>query len=117
MIFSAIQLFVKNNVLNLVFITQLSLFCLIITGILPRETAIFLAIGLAIYVAVAPIEDAVAIAAPQIGVLLRIFVVSGRAFIERDKKEKTPDEKNVEEKIPLPPELVCINPEIIKLSI
>lgn len=51
-------------------------------------------------------EDAVAIAAPQIGVLLRIFVVSGIVF-------KTDDEP-VETR--LPPDMVLINPEIIKLS-
>ena len=48
----------KNRLLNVVFLFELILFGLIITGILPRETAIFLAIGLAIYVAIAPIEDA-----------------------------------------------------------
>ncbi|MDP3793011.1 MAG: O-antigen ligase family protein [bacterium] len=44
--------------LNIVFIIELIFFGLIITGLLPRETAIFLAIGLAIYMATAPIEDA-----------------------------------------------------------
>src|SRR3989338_9222785 len=48
----------KVSLLNKIFILELILFGLIITGLLPRETAIFLAIGLAVYVALAPIEDA-----------------------------------------------------------
>ncbi len=52
-------------------------------------------------------EDGVAIAAPQIGESLRIFVVSGRVQALKDKKEG-------EEK--LYPDLVFINPEITKLS-
>ncbi len=57
--------------------------------------------------------DGVAIAAPQIGVPLRIFVISHRAFVilnqERAKEGKgaTP----VPEK-----DMICINPEILKLS-
>ncbi len=47
--------------------------------------------------------DGVAIAAPQIGYSRRIFVVSGRAF-----QEKPSD--------PLPADMVCINPEIVKRS-
>lgn len=59
-------------------------------------------------------SDGVAIAAPQIGVPLRIFVVSSRAFaiVNEDKLRK--------EKILVAPtperDLVCINPEITKLS-
>lgn len=57
--------------------------------------------------------DGVAIAAPQIGVPLRIFIVSRRAFViandEKAKNEKT--SALVPEK-----DLVCINPEITKLS-
>lgn len=49
-------------------------------------------------------DDAVAIAAPQIGVSLRIFVVSGRAL----KKDTAGKE--------IPADIVYINPEIIKLS-
>ncbi|OGN07298.1 MAG: hypothetical protein A3B86_00905 [Candidatus Yanofskybacteria bacterium RIFCSPHIGHO2_02_FULL_38_22b] len=48
----------KSTSLNKVFITQLVLFGLIITGLLPRETAILLAVGLIIYLATAKIEDA-----------------------------------------------------------
>lgn len=49
--------------------------------------------------------DGVALAAPQIGVPLRIFVVSGKMFIDAE------DEEGV-----IPPDMVCINPRIIKLS-
>lgn len=59
--------------------------------------------------------DAVAVAAPQVGAPVRIFVVSGRVFkmIEKDKNyEKSPGpEKEV-----LPPDQVFINPKILKLS-
>ena len=48
----------KISLLNKIFVLELIFFGLIITGLLPRETAIFLAIGLAIYVATASIEDA-----------------------------------------------------------
>ncbi len=55
-------------------------------------------------------NDGVAIAAPQIGQSLRIFIVSGRAF---DIEDGTFDE---DAKKPLAPDLVCINPVITKLS-
>src|SRR3989344_2172885 len=48
----------KMKLINKIFILQLVLFGFIITGLLPRETSILLAIGLAIYVILAPIEDA-----------------------------------------------------------
>jgi len=69
-------------------------------------------------------EDAVAIAAPQIGVLLRIFVVSGKIFtkVTKDKggtestlEEESSDRKNQVLESP-PPDLVLINPKIIKKS-
>lgn len=44
--------------------------------------------------------DAVAIAAPQIGATLRIFVVSGKVFGDEESRE----------------DLVCINPQIIRQS-
>ncbi len=53
-------------------------------------------------------DDAVAIAAPQIGESLRIFIVSGKIFL-KEYPEKEPLE-------PLPPDLICINPHITKLS-
>ena len=57
-------------------------------------------------------EDGVAIAAPQIGESLRIFVVSGKVFV-LGKEELA---KEDEEKIIIPDDLVFINPEIVKLS-
>jgi peptide deformylase len=55
-------------------------------------------------------EDGVAIAAPQIGESLRVFVVSGRALvaIATDRKIEEVDEGLSD--------IVFINPEIIKLS-
>lgn len=53
-------------------------------------------------------EDGVAIAAPQIGVGLRIFVVSGTALAMSQKKKADP-EKVLEDK-------VFYNPEITKVS-
>ena len=55
-------------------------------------------------------EDAVAIAAPQIGEGLRIFVVSGRT-IDKDPEEHKNKKEGVKTK-----DLVFINPEIIKRS-
>lgn len=56
-----------------------------------------------------PYKEGVAIAAPQIGHELRIFVVSGHIFNEEalteDNKEKATD-----------PDVVFINPEIVKSS-
>jgi len=51
-------------------------------------------------------KDGVAIAAPQIGVSLRIFIVSGRIFGEKAIEQ---NEKTI-------PDSVFINPKIIKLS-
>ena len=54
-------------------------------------------------------DDAVAIAAPQIGVSLRIFVVAGKIF-EMLGQEKNGERKNKTD------DVVFINPEVIKLS-
>lgn len=54
--------------------------------------------------------DGVAIAAPQIGEALRIFVVSHRAF------ELGDDEKTDDEPVQKIPDVVFINPKITKLS-
>lgn len=51
-------------------------------------------------------EYGVAIAAPQVGESMRIFVVAGRALLPEDAPEGTP----------APPDLVFINPEIVRLS-
>ncbi|TSC60914.1 MAG: peptide deformylase [Parcubacteria group bacterium Gr01-1014_107] len=64
-------------------------------------------------------DDGVAIAAPQVGELLRIFVVSGKVETlirmqkEKNKREKFPDLKDIVKKFP---DLVFINPKITKLS-
>ena len=55
--------------------------------------------------------DGVAIAAPQIGVPLAIFIVSHRAFELENEEGADHDAKKVEEK-----DMVVINPEITKLS-
>lgn len=64
-------------------------------------------------------EDGVAIAAPQIGYSLRIFVVSGKIF-EKDflqnKTDKINDKKSKVPKKEIPKNLVFINPKISKLS-
>ena len=49
-------------------------------------------------------DDAVAVAAPQIGISKRLFAVSGRIFDNFEKKDKPH------------PDLIFINPEITKLS-
>ncbi len=59
-------------------------------------------------------DDGVAIAAPQIGVPLRIFVVSRRVFAIT-KDGKLPSDKDASVKMP-DKDLVCINPKIVKLS-
>ncbi|MEK7148563.1 MAG: peptide deformylase [Patescibacteria group bacterium] len=66
-------------------------------------------------------EDGVAIAAPQIGVPLRIFVVSHRAFEYTDKDslhkfEKITETKSPTQKKTMHSNMVFINPVITKLS-
>lgn len=62
-------------------------------------------------------DDGVAIAAPQIGYPLRIFVVAGKIFEKDFKKEKPPRPSDTpssqREKIK---DLIFINPKITKLS-
>ncbi|HVT74977.1 MAG TPA: peptide deformylase [Candidatus Paceibacterota bacterium] len=71
--------------------------------------------------AIASQDDAVAIAAPQIGVSLRIFVVSGRVLdminaaddaTDNDGSAKNDDAEPVKKS----DDVVFINPEIVKLS-
>ena len=50
-------------------------------------------------------KDGVAIAAPQIGESVRIFVISGKVFDLGKEKRDAPS-----------PDMVCINPKIIKTS-
>lgn len=54
-------------------------------------------------------KDGVAIAAPQIGENLRIFVISKRAF--EIEEQNIPEEKKVSHS-----DIVCINPVITKIS-
>ena len=54
-------------------------------------------------------EDGVAIAAPQIGESLRIFIVSGKALALSSRKKKIDEHKELKD-------LVFINPEIIRTS-
>jgi len=58
-------------------------------------------------------KDGIAIAAPQIGVSMRIFVVSGKAFA----LDKNPgiDEESANDKKRYP-DVAFINPELVKLS-
>ena len=59
-------------------------------------------------------NDGVAIAAPQIGYALRIFVVSGKIFHESFLRGKgLPTDKEVKD---IPKDMVFINPKISKLS-
>jgi peptide deformylase len=55
-------------------------------------------------------DDGVAIAAPQIGESLRIFIVAGRALAIMDKK-KDPEASELDYE-----DLIFINPEMTKLS-
>ena len=55
-------------------------------------------------------DDGVAIAAPQIGVSLRIFIVSGKILDRTDTEESEKESKKEH------PDLVFINPKITKLS-
>jgi peptide deformylase len=60
-------------------------------------------------------DDGVAIAAPQIGVSLRIFIVSGKIFSPNFKRgEPLPKIEGTREKAPK--NLILINPKISKLS-
>ncbi len=66
----------------------------------------------------------VGLAAPQVGESLRIFIVSGRAFLPsvaepaevEDGIEKSTGEKKNAEPVQVPPDMVFINPEIIRKS-
>ncbi|HEY4494252.1 MAG TPA: peptide deformylase [Candidatus Paceibacterota bacterium] len=58
-------------------------------------------------------SDGVAIAAPQIGYSLRIFVVSGRIFA-KDFMQPKEEIENKSEKVPK--DVIFINPKISKLS-
>lgn len=69
-------------------------------------------------------EDGVALAAPQIGYLLSIFVISGKIFdknFREDRSQKVGGEDGAEdgkpeEKKEIPKDMIFINPKISKLS-
>lgn len=61
-------------------------------------------------------DDGVALAAPQIGYSLRIFVVSGRVQKIELPKEPHPDPLLAKEREEIPQDLIFINPKISKLS-
>lgn len=65
--------------------------------------------------ALASQDDGVAIAAPQIGVSLRIFVVSGKV-IEMLANDPNIGEEEVKGKKTVVPDIAFINPKIVKLS-
>ena len=60
-------------------------------------------------------DDGVAIAAPQIGVSLRIFIVSGRIFDEDFAKEKNTTDGDLYKET-RSPDLIFINPVFKKIS-
>jgi len=59
-------------------------------------------------------EFGVALAAPQVGEAVKLFIVSGRA-LARDSRN-APDEPDKKEEAPPVPDQIYINPELIKLS-
>lgn len=67
--------------------------------------------------ALAQEHDGVAIAAPQIGVPLRIFIVARGAFAIEETSKKNKDEMPAAPTKTMPEKnMIAINPEIIKLS-
>lgn len=60
-------------------------------------------------------EFGVALAAPQVGEPVRLFIVSGKALAQRSTQKTEAPEKNLEP-APVPPDQVYINPILLKLS-
>lgn len=62
--------------------------------------------------------DGVGLAAPQVGVPLQLFIVSGKVFLSEIDREKVYESEKAKKKhnIIIPKDLVCINPKIIKVS-
>ena len=62
--------------------------------------------------------DGVGLAAPQVGVPLALFIVSGKIFLNDEDRDKVMEaEKNKKKhKVIIPEDLVCINPKIVKIS-
>ena len=63
-------------------------------------------------------NDGVGLAAPQVGVPIQLFIVSGRVFLNDEDREKVMNANKAKKKhgIIIPKDLVCINPEITKMS-
>ncbi|MDO8514804.1 MAG: peptide deformylase [bacterium] len=61
-------------------------------------------------------EYGVALAAPQVGEPLRLFIVSGRALARDSRNSPDEPEKNAESQLPPPPDQIYINPVITKMS-
>jgi len=57
-------------------------------------------------------ESGVGLAAPQVGASVRLFIVSGRALLMQEAADTNTEEKDLE----LPPDLICINPAITRMS-
>ncbi len=61
--------------------------------------------------------DGVAIAAPQIGIPLRIFIISRKAFLVDDREKRAKKGEEGDAPVHLPAHnIVCINPTITKMS-
>lgn len=60
-------------------------------------------------------EYGVALAAPQLGESIKLFIVSGRA-LARDKRNAPDEPDRSDEKVTALPDQVYINPEILKIS-
>ncbi len=61
-------------------------------------------------------EDGVALAAPQVGVLERVFLVSPRAFLPRDREVPPEEYTALAAAVSAREKLVYINPEVVKRS-
>ncbi|MDE2213331.1 MAG: peptide deformylase [Patescibacteria group bacterium] len=61
-------------------------------------------------------KNGVGLAAPQVGESLRIFIISGRAFLPDEEEEDVVAEEEKKEEPPPPPDMVFINPEMMRRS-
>ena len=62
-------------------------------------------------------EEGVAIAAPQVGAALRIFIISGKVLKMKEAREKIKEkDKTLDSDDVVYPDLIFINPEITKTS-
>ena len=67
----------KNNFLNWFFVFEVVLFGLIITGVLPRETALYLGAALAIYFLATPLDDSLVFFVRSIPLFLAMPITAG----------------------------------------